>query len=313
MTKDDDFKRIVRRRARERGERYSEAKARLQEGSFHGEQDRWVILRTVPGLEDAAVRWFLPRGAFGVVEALVPRFKKRKFAPGALLVRVGQDTDLATLSSQLWVTGFVGADTPEVLTWEAVRRVLGTEAHWPPSAYRQEPAPPGLTDPPFPTPSLPSMKRWPGLIAAELERNQVPLRPGTSIEDPEERLEDVAAFDTMATAARAEQALRSAEVLGYDRQLLLVQLELGMRARQHLLEAYRYLPEAIVAEHKEADRPTAQLMEAATAGLDEAISSFSRETYNPSAHPKWKTVAFLVMATRTIRGALTTLTTDRAG
>lgn len=303
MTKDDDFKRIVRRRARERGERYTDAKARLQASTSSDDQARWVILRTFPGLEDMVVRWFLPGQAFGVAEVLVPRFKKRKFAPGVLLVRMGQDTDLAALASQSFVTGFVGAGTPEVLTWDAVRRELGTRAHLPPLPREERE---GLREPP----DLRVQPRS-SLLATELERNRVPLRPGTSIEDLEERLEDLAAFDTMAAAARAEQVLGSAEVLGYDRQLLLAQLELGMRARRHLLEAHRYLVEAIVAEYGPSDRPPAPLTETAMAALNEAISTFSRRTHSPSPDTKWRTVMFLVTATRTIRRALDALTSDR--
>ncbi|MBO0714058.1 MAG: hypothetical protein J2P59_04845 [Acidimicrobiales bacterium] len=139
MTKDDDFKRMIRRRARERSERYTEAKARLEESPSSAardrdNQDRWVVLRTFPGTEEWVVRWFLPTQAFGAAEALVPRFKEHKFAPGVLLVRVGPDTDLEALTSQPWVTGFVGADGPDVLTWDAVRRVLRTQASLAPLA-----------------------------------------------------------------------------------------------------------------------------------------------------------------------------------
>jgi hypothetical protein len=309
MTKDDDFKRVVRRRARQRGERYTEARARLQQSTSPDDrdnQDRWVILRTFPGTEEWVVRWFLPGQAFGAAEVLVPRYKEHKFAPGVLLVRMGPETDLAALSSQSWVTGFVGAGTPDVLAWDAVRQVLRTQAYMAPLTRPRRSVDPGTA----------RLDRW-GLepLLEELETNRVPLRPGTSVMDPiqqlDERVEDLAAFDTLAAATRAEKVLSSTEVLGYDRQLLVAQLELGIKARRHLLEVYRYLAEAIVARHREGDRPAAELMEAAMVGLNEAISTFLRPPYTVMSNSRMRIASFLVIATRAIRQALAALTPDR--
>lgn len=313
MTKDDDFKRMVRRRARERSERYTEAKARLEESPSsdardRDNQDRWVVLRTFPGTEEWVVRWFLPSQAFGAAEALVPRFKEHKFAPGVVLVRVGPGTDFGALTSQSWVTGFVGADGPEVLSWDAVRRVLRTQASLAPltEGRLRRSVQPGSA----------RVDRW-GLepLLEELETTQVPLRPGTSAMDPiqqlDERVEDLAAFDTLAAAERAEKVLRTAEVLGYDHQLLVAQLELGIRARRHLLEAYRYLAEAMVARHGESDRAAAELMEAAMAGLNEAISAFLRPPYAVMSSSRMRIASFLVIATRAIRQSLAAMTPDK--
>jgi hypothetical protein len=85
LTEDDDFKRIVRRQAWERGERYTEAKARLEEARSGHHGDDWVILWTVPGAEEQIKRLLVSSHALGVAEVLVPRFKQRKFAPGCSL------------------------------------------------------------------------------------------------------------------------------------------------------------------------------------------------------------------------------------
>jgi hypothetical protein len=131
------------------------------------------------------------------------------------------------------------------------------------------------------------------------------------IQQLDERVEDLAAFDTLAAATRAEKVLSSTEVLGYDRQLLVAQLELGIKARRHLLEVYRYLAEAIVARHREGDRPAAELMEAAMVGLNEAISTFLRPPYTVMSNSRMRIASFLVIATRAIRQALAALTPDR--
>lgn len=305
MTRDDDFKRVVRRQARERGERYTEARARLQESTSATDHGRWVILRTFPGTEEQVERWLLPRQAFGVAEVLVPRFKERKFAPGVVLVRLGQNVDLAALVSQSWVTGFVGADAPEVLTWDAVRRALSTQARPQRSGRGQQVRLPPRTD-------VDLGAVWRRDPSSDLELNRVPIRPGTRPGDAEERVEDVAALDTVVAALRAEEALGSAEgATGDDRKFLLDQLELGMRARRHLLQSYRYLAEAIVAEHGGADQANADLMETAMAGLNEAISTYSRQSFFGPRQFPWRPGVFLLMATRTIRQALSELLPDK--
>lgn len=128
MTKDDDFKRIVRREARERGERYTEAKARLEDARSGHNRDGWAILWTVPGAEAQVRRWLVRRPALGVTDALVPRFKQRKLSPGMLLVRLDEGADVSALASQSFVTGYVGTKAPDLLSWNAVRRELVTQA-----------------------------------------------------------------------------------------------------------------------------------------------------------------------------------------
>lgn len=73
----------LRHHARERGERYTEARARLEQDPPAHHEDGWVIVRTVPGTEEQVQRWLIPHQAFGVAEVLVPRFKQRTFAPGS--------------------------------------------------------------------------------------------------------------------------------------------------------------------------------------------------------------------------------------
>jgi transcription antitermination factor NusG len=303
MTKGDDFKRIVRRQARERGERYTEAKARLQEDPPANHEDGWVILRTVPGTEEQVQRWLMPRQALGVAEVLVPRFKERKFAPGLLLVRIEAGADISALVAQSWVTGFVGTVAPAVMSWDAVRRELVTQS--PP-----KPRPRDLWQESRARSDRPVPAAFPE-AAEVLERNSVPPRPGLAAYELDERREDVAAFDVLAAAARAESALtaEASRLTSARRQMLLDQLELGIRARRQLLDSYGYLVEAIVSEFEDAERPTSQLLEAGMAELNETIGYFVRSLH--SAPPLTRTLNFLVFATKTIREVISQLVMNR--
>lgn len=204
--------------------------------------------------------------------------------------------------AQSWVTGFVGTDAPAVLSWDAVRRELVTQACLPPRP--RDPLRASRTRGDRPVPSQL------GRVAEELDRNSVPPRPGIAAD---ERGEDVAAFDVLGAALRSEHVLVSEgrRLPSNGRQMLLDQLELGIRARRHLLDSYRYLPEAIVAEYENAERPASELLEAGMAELNEAISHFARWRATSPPGTQWKTLSFLVFATKRIRDAMSQLTMDR--